>query len=182
MGRRALGPNMRFSVRLTDIKPPSSDVRGRSGGGEGFPSPPRPRAPRPSPAGCPRPGAALAVSPGAALGRCAGAVTSHQLQPLALTRLRSFAAEPLKESAIHSSGWAEPGVAGHRRARGPPRDGAGRGAGIWGFSPFRMWKGSESPSRCVGKFILRVTSPGGAEPAASQISQILLYRVHSRQT
>lgn len=176
MGRRALGPNMRFSVRLTDIKPPSSDVRGRSGDGEGFPSPPRPRAPQPSPGGCsePRRGCGAGRGPeGRAREVCGGCHISSAPSPAALAPLRSFAAEPVKESASHSSGWAEPGVAGQSQ-------GWGR-AGRWDLGIFSFWKGSESPSRCVGKFILHVTCPGGAEPAASQISQILLYRAHSRQ-
>lgn len=55
MGRRALGPNMRFSVRLTDIKPPSSDVRGCLGDGEGFPSLPSSPSPPDLPKWVPQP-------------------------------------------------------------------------------------------------------------------------------
>lgn len=148
MGRRALGPNMRFSVRLTDIKPPSSDVRGCLGDGEGFPSLPSSPSPPTSLSGCPNPNTAESPaatrtqhwprwpSPRAAAFRevCGAAVTSHQRpSPGAVTRLRSFAAEPVKESAIHSTGWAEPRV-----AQAPLGTGTSWGWGRGGKTGFRV--------------------------------------------
>lgn len=143
---------------------------------------PAPLGPEPPAQGgrCPRPapGAALAVAPSAAFGRCAGGChIASAPSPGAVTRLRSFAAEPVKESAIHSTGWAVPGVAGHCRARAPPRDGQG---GEWGLKvfPSQMRKGKENPAWCVGKFIFHVTRPGGARArSTSDLLNFALPRV-----
>lgn len=193
MGRRALGPNMRFSVRLRDIKLPSSDVRDHSGDGKGFPCSPLHRAPPalsgwgpPTPVlpKAPLPpvpwhrGATLAIAPSGRVREvCGAAVTSHQHPgPGAVTRLRSFAAEPVKESAIHSTGWAEPGL-----AWAPPGMGTSQGWGgekKWGlgfvcvclFSLLKHVRESEVPAWCVGKVIFQITPQGAAESTAPQIS------------
>lgn len=110
---------------------------------------------------------------------CGAAVTSHQHPGRgAVTRLRSFAAEPVKESAAHSTGWGEPGV-----AWALPGMGTSQGWGGGGKMGFRVvvfflllkhGRESEIPARCVGKLIFQITPRGGAEPAAPQISGILL--------
>lgn len=144
------------------------------------PTPVLPKAPLPP---APRHGVPRWPSPrAAAFGEvCGAAVTSHQHPGRgAVTRLRSFAAEPVKESAAHSTGWGEPGV-----ARALPGTGTSRGWGSGGKTGFRVCffffflllkhgRESKIPTRCAGKLIVQITPRGGAEPAAPQISGILL--------
>lgn len=133
------------------------------------PAPFGPEPPSPPQVGAPRSGAAEALLPpaprhrGTALavapsGRIRGGVRggchiASASQPRRGDSIKVFAAEPVKESAIHSTGWAEPGVAWAPPGTGTSQGrGGGRKMGFRVFFPFETQKGKR-----VGKFIFQIT-------------------------